>query len=68
MEPRADPELARLGGQIVRGDRALEERLDAGDQHPHPPVPPRRQGRDTGGRLIGATSLAPLVGQGRPRI
>ena len=36
VEPRADAQLTRLGGQVVGRDRVLEQGLDAGDQDPGP--------------------------------
>ena len=49
VEPGADPQLPRLGRQVVGRDRVLEQRLDAGDQHAAPgrcaTRPARRRGR-----------------------
>ena len=66
-EPGVHCELAGCRRQIVRGDRVLDERLDAGDEDPRPPAPPRGQGRDPGRRFVG-DELAPLVREGGPRL
>ena len=62
-----DPQLPRLGGEVGRRDRVLEERLDARHEDPGPAAPPRGERRDPGGRLVG-DQLAPLVGERRPRL
>ena len=67
VDPGAEPQLARGDRQVGRGDRVLEERLDAGHHHPRPAGVPRGEGRDAGGRLVG-DELAPLVGEGGPRL
>ncbi len=64
-EPGADGKPARLGRQVVRGDRVLEERLDARHEDPGVAAAPGGQGGDAGGRLVG-DELAPLIGEGRP--
>ena len=67
VEPGAEPELARRGRQVRRGDRVLEQRLDARDEDPGPAAPPRGERGDPGGRLVG-DELAALVGERRPRL
>ena len=67
VEPGADQELARLGGQVVRRDRVLEQRLDARDEDPRAPAAPGRQRGDARRRLVG-DELAPLVGERGPRL
>ncbi len=67
MDPRPEPEFARRGGQVGRGDRVLEERLDAGDEDAGTAAPPRGERGDPGGRLVG-DQLAALIGQGCPRL
>ncbi len=52
-------------GQVVRGERGLEQRLDAGDEHLRRAVPPRRQRRHPRGRLVGH-QLRALVRERRP--
>ena len=67
VEPGARGDLARRCGQVVRRDRVLEERLDAGDHDPGAAAPPRGEGGDPGRGLV-RDELAPLVGQGRARL
>ncbi len=67
VEACPHPELARLCREVVRGDRVLEQRLDARDEDARPTAAPRRECRDPGGRLVG-DELAALVGEGRPRL
>ncbi len=59
-DPRPGLQRAQALGQVVGGERRLEERLDARDEDLGLPGPPRGQGRHPGGRLIG-NELAPLV-------
>ena len=61
-DPRAGLEDPRLGRQVGRIERPLEERLDARDEDPGPARPPRGERRDPGRGLVG-DELAPLVGQ-----
>ena len=67
VEPQAAPEPARLGRQVVGDQRVLQQRLDARDQDARPAAPPRGEGRDAGGRLVG-DELAPLVRQRGARL
>ncbi len=67
VEPGAAPRARAARRQVVRRDRVLEERLDAGDEDPGAAAPPGGQGRDAGGRLVG-DQLAALVGERRPRL
>ena len=67
MDPGARAQLAWAGRQVVRRDRVLEQRLDAGDEDPGPTAAPGRQRRDPGRGLVG-DQLAPLVGQRRARL
>ena len=66
-ESRVDHEPARLGREVVRGDRVLEEGLDARDEDPRSAAPPGAQGRDASSRLVG-DELAPLIGKRGPRL
>ncbi len=65
-QPRPDPQLAWRVRQVGRGDRVLEECLDAGDEDASAPGPPGCERRHPCGRLV-RDELAPLVGERRPR-
>ena len=66
VEPGARPKPPRGRRQVLGGDRVLEERLDAGDEHAGPAAPPRGERGDPGRGLVG-DELAALVGERRPR-
>jgi hypothetical protein len=63
----ADLQRAWIRGQVIRRDRVLDQRLDAGDEDAGAAAPPGTEGRDPGGSLVG-DQLAPLICQRGPRL